>query len=97
MAFVNTLLRAGCRVPDEVSVVSYGDTPIARYRIVQLTSARYPVEEIATQSVGLLCSRMDGSYRGSPRQIAIQGGLSVRESTHHLIVDGQSPSKDFGV
>jgi DNA-binding LacI/PurR family transcriptional regulator len=80
-AFVSILLRAGLSVPGDVSIVSYDDMPIARYCIVPLSAVKYPVEEIANEVVQLMCSRIDGSYSGAPRQVCVHGDLTIRQST----------------
>lgn len=80
-AFVNEVLRAGLRVPEDVSVVSHDDTPVARYSIVPLTAVSHPVEDIAKNLADILLSRLDGTYSGPPRQSVVQGKLSVRESS----------------
>lgn len=80
-AFVTILLRAGLHVPGDVSIVSYDDMPIARYCIVPLSAVKYPIEEIAYEVVRLMCSRIEGSYSGEPRQVCVHGDLTTRQST----------------
>ncbi len=80
-AFVNALLRAGLRVPEDVSVVCHDDEPVARSSMVALTTGTQPVEKIAEQVVQMLLSRLDGSYCGPPRLVQVQGEFVVRDST----------------
>jgi DNA-binding LacI/PurR family transcriptional regulator len=79
--FVTQLHRAGVRVPQDVSVVGYDDTPAARYALVPLTTVSHPVEGIARPIIEMLLSRLDGSYNGAPRCVHVKGELIVREST----------------
>jgi DNA-binding LacI/PurR family transcriptional regulator len=83
-AFVNEVMRAGLKVPDDVSVVSHDDWPAARYCIVPLSTASHPLQAIADQTVQFLLERLDNSYTGPPRRAVIQGELIVRESTRAL-------------
>lgn len=80
-AFVNEVLRAGLRVPEDVSIVSHDDTPVARYSIVPLTAVSHPVEAIAKNLADLLLSRLDGAYSGPPRRFVVHGELNVRQSS----------------
>jgi DNA-binding LacI/PurR family transcriptional regulator len=83
-SFINNILRAGVRVPDDVSVIGYDNTPAAENCIVPLTSVTHPAQEIATRVVDLLISRLEGTYSGAPRTISVEADLSVRESTRSL-------------
>lgn len=78
--FIIRLREAGIKVPNDVSVVSHDDTPIARCSAVPLTTAIHPVESIAHQVVSLLLSRLRGEYQGEPRLKVICGELIVRQS-----------------
>jgi DNA-binding LacI/PurR family transcriptional regulator len=79
--FITQLHRAGVRVPEDVSVVGYDDTPAARYALVSLTTVSHPVEGIARPIIEMLLSRLTGSYGGAPRCVEVKGELIVREST----------------
>ncbi|TVQ36516.1 MAG: LacI family transcriptional regulator [Spirochaetaceae bacterium] len=87
MAFgaMEALRSAGLRIPDEMAVVGYDDTPLATALIPQLTSVHQPEEEIAF----LACERLlklikehnDYGRRVSPPQTtALQPRLIVRQS-----------------
>lgn len=86
--FIIQLRKAGINVPEDVSVVSHDDTPIARCSAVPLTTATHPVEEIAHQVVSFLQSRLTGEYTGDPRCEVIRGKLITRQScTNYLTVE----------
>jgi DNA-binding LacI/PurR family transcriptional regulator len=79
--FVSQIHRAGLRVPHDVSVVGYDDTPAARYALVPLTTVSHPVEGVARPIVDMLLSRLNRSYDAAPRCVEVKGELIVREST----------------
>lgn len=80
LAFMVEVLRAGVRVPEEVSIVGHDNQPIASYCPVPLTSATQPVEKIARAVVDLLLDRIEGRAEAAPRKIIIQSELVPRAS-----------------
>jgi DNA-binding LacI/PurR family transcriptional regulator len=78
---VNFLLRAGIKVPEDVSLVGFDDTIMASSCIVPLTAIRQPVENIARMVVELLLERLQDGYNGAPRRVVIRGEVVAREST----------------
>ena len=53
---IASAFRHGKRVPEDISVVGYDDTPIASAIWPQLTTVRQPIAEMGYQSVDLLAS-----------------------------------------
>jgi DNA-binding LacI/PurR family transcriptional regulator len=80
IAFISELQRAGLNVPQDVSVVSHDNRPIARYCNVPLTSVSHPIEAIAHKVVDLLLERLNGDCESNYRTSIIQSELIVRES-----------------
>jgi DNA-binding LacI/PurR family transcriptional regulator len=80
LVFVTMLARNGLRVPDDVSVVGFDDSPIANYALVPLTCVNYPLEAIGRHVVELTQSRLKG-YDGAPRTVVVQSELIPRSST----------------
>lgn len=81
-AFVSQVVRAGLRVPQDVSVIGHDDLPVAAFTsAVPLTTVSQPVENIARETVHLLTSRLSREYSGAARRIALKGELIVRESS----------------
>ena len=74
------LRRQGRRVPDDVAVVGFDDSIIARHTDPPLTSVRQPVEEIGRTITELLLREIDepGSAR---RHMVLPTSLVVRDST----------------
>ena len=80
-AFVNAVMRAGLKVPDDVSVVGYDDTAAAEAAFVPLTTIRRPVEEVSLAIVETLCKRLSGDGQKPPHDQVIRGELIIRQST----------------
>jgi LacI family transcriptional regulator len=83
-AFVVEMHRAGVRVPEDISVVSTDDLPVAQYSLVPLTTVAHPVETVALLIVELLLSRLEEGYEGEARQIIVRGPLVSRNSVREL-------------
>ena len=78
-AFMVDVMRAGVRVPQDVSIVSHDNQPIASRCPVPMTSVSQPTEQIAQAVVSMLLERMEG-YGGAPRTITVRGELVARDS-----------------
>ncbi len=78
---VGELMRGGLRVPDDISVVSHDDLPIAHYGAVPLTAVSHPIEATARAIVEMLCQRIEDGFDGPPRRLTLRGELHVRHST----------------
>ncbi|MFW0793321.1 LacI family DNA-binding transcriptional regulator [Gordonia sp. CPCC 205515] len=68
----------GIRVPDDVAVVGYNDTPLAEGGAVPLTTIRSPMHEMGRQSVRLLLEVLGGK---TPESVLLEPELIVRRST----------------
>lgn len=82
MAFTVEIMRAGLRVPEDVSIVSHDNQPVAEYCPVPLTSVEHPVDRIVDGVAELLLDRLEGRVPASapPRTLTITGGLVERAS-----------------
>ena len=61
---LGTLRAAGRRVPDDVAVVGFEDSPVARYAQPPLTTVRQPIEEMGRQATRLLLAKVAGEAAG---------------------------------
>ncbi|WP_439029401.1 LacI family DNA-binding transcriptional regulator [Gordonia terrae] len=68
----------GIRVPDDVALVGYNDTPIAAGGAVPLTTIRSPMHEMGRQAVGLLLEVLAGR---TPESVVLEPELIVRSSS----------------
>ncbi|WP_166352013.1 substrate-binding domain-containing protein [Phytoactinopolyspora limicola] len=76
---LRTLREAGRRVPDDVAVVGFDDSGVARQTDPTLTTVRQPTEEMGREMARLLISRIAGA---DPEQsfAVLDTTLVVRES-----------------
>jgi LacI family transcriptional regulator len=82
VAAISDLLRAGINVPDDVSVVGYGDYAAAVQTKPQLTTIRVPGEEMGAAAFELLREGIERRLdpRRSPRRLVIASTLVERKS-----------------
>ena len=78
-ALMRVLYRRHVRVPEQVKVAGFDDSPIAAELTVPLTSVRQPIGELAESALWLMQTR-EQRPEGPPRRVVIGGHLSVRES-----------------
>nr|WP_281370084.1 LacI family DNA-binding transcriptional regulator [Naumannella cuiyingiana] len=75
---IGGLRERGLRVPDDVAVVGYNDTPLAASLSVPLTTIRSPMVEIGKSAFALLEDVLGGA---KPESVALEPSLIVRQST----------------
>lgn len=82
LAFMVEVMRAGVRIPQDLSLVGHDNQPIAAYCPVPLTSMTQPAEQIAYKVVDLLMERVNGDVppEEPARTVRIQGELVPRGS-----------------
>jgi DNA-binding LacI/PurR family transcriptional regulator len=76
---LRALRAAGRRVPEDVAVVGFEDSAVARYAQPPLTTVRQPIEEMGRQATRLLMGRMAGEAGGM--HLVLDTELVVRAST----------------
>ena len=74
------LRAAGRRVPDDVAVIGFDDSPLAASANPPLSSVRQPIEEMGREMTRLLLHRIRHSD-DPPRRIILDTNLVVRESS----------------
>jgi LacI family transcriptional regulator len=78
---MRALNQFGLRCPQEISIVSIDDFPLASVLNPRLTTVRQPVREIAEQALRLLLRRLsDPSIRSAPSHLVVEPMLIVRDS-----------------
>src|SRR5205823_6304647 len=77
---LGTLSRAGVRIPEDVSVVGYDDSRMARLSFIDLTTIRQDTKHLAELAVEAAAQRLDEG-RTTPREIVLKPTLITRGST----------------
>ncbi|MDX3849202.1 LacI family DNA-binding transcriptional regulator [Streptomyces sp. AK02-01A] len=78
------LRAAGRRVPDDVALVGFDDSAIARHMDPPLTSVRQPIQEMGRAMAGLVLSEIAARQERSthePHQIVLPTQLVIRDSS----------------
>lgn len=78
LGVLRSLHRRGVRVPDEVSVVGFGDIEDAAFYEPPLTTVREDVAELGRRAIDLLLGLIEGRPASS---VTIKPRLVIREST----------------
>jgi DNA-binding LacI/PurR family transcriptional regulator len=76
----DTLVRSGCSVPEELSVIGYDDSPLARLGTVDLTSVSQDPVGLADATVAVAAALLDAPGTREP-DVVIPPRLVVRSST----------------
>ncbi|MFJ7215027.1 LacI family DNA-binding transcriptional regulator [Amycolatopsis sp. NPDC098790] len=80
LGLLDTLLRAGIRIPDDISLVGYDDTRFARLPFVNLTSVRQDAEQMAELAVKAAVARLESTLVDA-KEVALTPTLVVRGTT----------------
>jgi len=78
---IRLLLEMGVRVPEDVAVVGAGDSPLAHYGILPLTSVSVNDAWIGEQAFQILLSRIENPPRLTFRHLMSTASLIVRASS----------------
>jgi DNA-binding LacI/PurR family transcriptional regulator len=79
MGALDALRAAGRRVPDDVALVGFDDTELARSADPPLTTVRQPIEQLGTTMARLLLDQLDDG--APPTGVVLRTELVVRHST----------------
>ena len=77
---MSAIRHAGLRVPEDVAVVGYDDSPLALSSDPPLSSVRQPIEEMGREMARALLSQL-GPSRQVPRSVVLATELVVRGSS----------------
>lgn len=81
---LGVLLRAralGIRVPDDLSIVAFGDPAWYEALEAPVTCYRQPLENVGLVAVQLLVARITGQGGPHPTQVTVEGHIIDRQST----------------
>lgn len=80
MGAIMTLQEFGLSVPEDVSVVGYDDSPVARTQYVQMTTIAQRTAELATLAVDTLIDSIE-NLKHEPQEIVLAPQLIVRATS----------------
>jgi len=80
IGLLDTVLRAGVRVPDDLSVVGYDDSRFTSLPGIDLTSVRQDIPKMARLAVKAVDERLERPTR-KPKDVALRPKLVVRGTT----------------
>ena len=80
---VNMAFKLGFSVPNDISVIGYGNTTYGEEYLPALTTIDYPATDIARTACSLILARINGTagYSQKQRKIVSEHKLIVRSST----------------
>jgi len=89
MSVISDLLRIGIRVPDDISVIGYGDYPAATQITPQITTIRVPGEEMGAAALRLLIERIQrhdaaDAHPAPYRRVLIYAPIIERQSLQRI-------------
>ena len=76
---LETLNHHGIRVPEEISIIGFDDTPQAAAAYPPLTTVKHPLYEMGEEAVRILLRLIDDPDL-SPQHVQLATKLVVRES-----------------
>ena len=79
-AAIRVIQATGKRVPEDVAVVGFDDSPLAAAANPPLTTVRQPLDEMGHEALNLLMLEMHDPTE-APREVILTTELIVREST----------------
>lgn len=80
LGILETLVRNGIRVPDDVSLVGFDDSTTARLSFVQLTTMHHDPEHLAVRAMGAITRRLNYPDAEPLRQL-VRPRLVIRRTT----------------
>jgi DNA-binding LacI/PurR family transcriptional regulator len=78
---IELLERRGLDVPDDISIVGFDGIAIGALSRLALSTVAQPINELASQAVGLLVDRVERGDGGPPVQRRLRPALVPRRST----------------
>jgi LacI family transcriptional regulator len=79
LAALDTANKRGLKVPEDLSLISFDNTPVVRFTMPQLTAIDQPIAATFSKAVELLITKGDSIVLHQP--VVTEGSLIEREST----------------
>lgn len=93
VGMVSALQHGGVRVPDDIAVASFDDTPLLQLMQPAITSVTHPLEEMSRQALELLADR---TRLNEPRRHLLPPSLTIRASSLGASLDRRHGNSNTG-
>lgn len=80
LSVLNATAAVGCRIPDDVSIISIGDPDFARTHVPSIAALKVKTEDIVECTVDLLLTRIKGDRSAPPQRALVQFDFEPRAS-----------------
>lgn len=87
LAALDTANQRGLNVPEDLSLISFDNTPVVRFTVPQLTAVDQPIAATFSKAVELLITNGDTTVQDQP--VVTEGSLVERSSTAPPRGDGR--------
>lgn len=84
IGIMEELKKNGIRIPEEIALVGFTESRIAKHTTPSLTSVDQPAEEMGSITAKLLLKELNKEHRGIIEDIVLNGKLNIRESSLKL-------------
>lgn len=84
LGLCRALSELGLTVPDDVSVIGYGDLPILEYLPLPLSTVRVPKFEMGKTAASMLIRQLRSGDVAAPERVNLETELVLRRSTRPL-------------
>ena len=81
LGVMDQLRSRGVTVPDDVSIIGFDDSPVARLGVIGLTTVSQCPREMAAAAVDAAVTRLDADPDAAPRDVVLEPRLVVRRTT----------------
>ncbi len=81
LSFMRTLQEAGKRIPQDLSIVSFNDSPVCEWLQPSLSSIAFPYQSIAENAVNILLKLFDDKTADVPVRTVLANTFHERDSS----------------
>ncbi len=86
IAIRGKIKQAGLRIPDDIALAGFGNSPESAVLPVPLTTVSQPREELGQKAAEILFNQLNSSPSGAVNQIMIKPELIIRESSGNKLI-----------
>ncbi|MDP1678099.1 MAG: substrate-binding domain-containing protein, partial [Bacteroidota bacterium] len=91
---IGAIREAGLRIPHDISICGFDDTPIAKYISPSLTSVHVPIPELGEMAIKRVFDRLQKRTKGAAAHLFVPTTLSIRSSCKKITKVSQSRKEE---